>query len=191
MVDVPSLGVLITGPGSASVGSLLGSVVRFPVLAPDFIGDAVTRASDFAGRASRVLGIGVVDIDVDAPRLVLIAASGVEKVSPLMEAAREMVDAAIFVVDAASQPSRTSTAAMLRVLGDELDMPLVVAIDGCHDVAEARAAAVSMGAPSGARMLRCKIGDPRSGWRVVIEALEAAHASIAPPDGNGARHDVA
>jgi signal recognition particle receptor subunit beta len=161
--------LLVTGPFAAGKTSLIQSVSQTPVVDTD-----VATSGDEAsvkGRTTVAMDFGTYVVEGGDVRLLMFGTPGQRRFWFMTDIMKGEVDAVVYVIDAKAHHTHEEAGAAMRALLRDLRVPLVVAVNRCDDLTEAKLVARQLGALASEVVLPCQLIVPESGREVVVEAL--------------------
>jgi signal recognition particle receptor subunit beta len=163
--------LLVTGPFAAGKTSLIQSVSQTPVVDTDVAtsGDE----ADIKDRTTVAMDFGTYVVETGDVQLLLFGTPGQRRFWFMTDIMKGQVDVVVYVVDAEAAHTHEEAGAAMRALLRDLRVPLVVAVNRCDDMAQAKLVARQLGALASEVVLPCQLIAPESGREVVVEALLA------------------
>ena len=168
--------ILVTGPFAAGKTSMIQAVSQTQVISTDV--DTSGDESDVKSHTTVAMDFGTYCLEGDDTRLLLFGTPGQVRFRFMTNILKGDVDVVAFVIDAEATETHAAAGVELRALLRDLQVPSVVAVNRCDDLALARRVARSLGALDGEAVVPCQLIDPDSGREVVVEILLTLLASM-------------
>ena len=164
--------LLVTGPFAAGKTSLIQAVSQTPVVDTDV--DTSGTESDVKARTTVAMDFGTYRVDDDdAVQLLMFGTPGQRRFWFMTDIMKGDVDAVIYVIDADAGDTHREAGEAMRSLLRDLRVPLVVAVNRCDDLEQAKLVARQLGALASEAVVPCQLIHPDSGREVAVEALVA------------------
>ncbi len=168
--------ILVTGPFAAGKTSLIQSISQSPVVTTEVAtsGDEAdvkaltTVAMDFG-----TFALDGLDESEETIHLLMFGTPGQDRFRFMTNILKADVDVVTFVVNAEAPESFDEAREMLTFVMADLDAPIVIAVNRCNDLNQARAVAGLLGAEPTVQVIPCQLVDPASGREVIAEVLLA------------------
>lgn len=168
--------ILVTGPFAAGKTSLIQAISQSPVVTTEVATtgeEAVVKANTTVAMDFGTFALSPLDEGDDLVHLLMFGTPGQERFRFMTDILKADVDVVTFVVDARAPASYQEARGMLALVMNDLQVPLVIAVNRCDDPDQARAVADYLGAAPSVPAIPCQLIDPESGREVVAEVLVA------------------
>jgi small GTP-binding protein len=161
--------ILVTGPYAAGKTSLIQSVSQTQVISTDVAtsGDE----ADVKANTTVAMDFGTYSIEDDDVRLLLFGTPGQPRFRFMTNILKGDVDIVAFVIDAEAKETHAPAGVELRSMMADLQVPAVIAVNRCDDLAVAQRIARSIGASPDHPVVPCQLNEPDSGRTVIVEIL--------------------
>ena len=181
--------ILVTGPFAAGKTSLIQAISQSPVVTTE----VQTSGEEAAVKANTTVAMdfGTFALDTGAGEepvhLLMFGTPGQERFRFMTDILKADVDVVTFVVDGRAPATFPEARQMLALVMNGLRVPLVIAVNRCDDLIQARKVAEFLGAAADVPAIPCQLIDPESGREVVAEVLvvllESTDLALAAPGG--------
>lgn len=177
--------LLVTGPFAAGKTSLIQAISQTAVVDTDV--ETSGNEAEVKAHTTVAMDFGTYTLDEGDARLLMFGTPGQRRFWYMTDIMKGDVDAVIFVVDAEAEHTHAEAGAAMRSLLSDVRVPVVVAVNRCDDLAEAKLLARRLGALSSEAAVPCQLIHPVSAREVTIEALVAVldrmeRRTVAPLD---------
>lgn len=135
--------------------------------------DVLTSGPEAEVKAATTVAMdfGTFALADEGVRLLLFGTPGQRRFWFMTDVLKGEVDVVTYVIDAEAEHTHREAGAAMRALLKDLRVPLVVAVNRCDRIDEARVLARSLGALASESVVPCQLIDPESGRTVVVETL--------------------
>ena len=165
--------LLVTGPFAAGKTSLIQAVSQTPVVDTDVATSGTESEVKAHTTVAMDFGTYRVDDDDEAVQLLMFGTPGQRRFWFMTDIMKGDVDAVIYVIDADAGDTHHEAGEAMRALLRDLRVPLVVAVNRCDDLDQAKVVARQLGALASEAVVPCQLIHPDSGREVAVEALVA------------------
>jgi signal recognition particle receptor subunit beta len=167
--------LLVTGPFAAGKTSLIQAVSQTPVVGTDV--ETSGAEAEVKARTTVAMDFGTYGLADEGGnadvRLLLFGTPGQGRFRFMTDIMKGSVDAVIFVVDAEADDTHREAGAAMRALLADIRVPVVVAVNRCDDIEQARLLARRLGALASEPAMPCQLIHVHSAREVAIESLLA------------------